>query len=361
MERLQAVVTAVRAWPWVVRFILRAGLTLAATVGPLLIVANWLAIGTITEAWPWFLWGEDYLALAEQFFFVARPILTGSLAIVAWWLLGRLLMPRVPQPGSVVRRGLRTLPRVPGFILLLGAFGLLAGPSAVNAVRVVRTFPPRTNHVVMENCGHCHSAYRPQHFIKTRDAWTRTVHRMRTRNGAHKYVSEDAAADVVDWLSDYRGFSDAWMFKASCERCHGEHHLTTTPRTSEEWDFVVERAGWMSPFAFRGDQKVQLKRYLREHVATEPPAEGTPEHEALETRLELQRACNSCHSISLVLEEGALDDTEAMVRRMSYKDPDLVPPERIEAIAQAVDELPTDKAAFWTLFPHDILLDLSSD
>ena len=40
---------------------------------------------------------------------------------------------------------------------------------------------------------------------------------------------------------------------------------------------------------------------------------------------------------------------------------DLVPPERIEAIAQAVDELPTDKAAFWTLFPHDILLDLSSD
>ena len=128
MERLQAVVTAVRAWPWVVRFILRAGLTLAATVGPLLIVANWLAIGTITEAWPWFLWGEDYLALAEQFFFVARPILTGSLAIVAWWLLGRLLMPRVPPPGSVVRRGLRTLPRVPGFILLLA-------PSACSPAR----------------------------------------------------------------------------------------------------------------------------------------------------------------------------------------------------------------------------------
>ncbi len=361
MESLHALLHRVRALPWVARVALRLGGTAAATVGPLVVLANWLAIGTITEAWPWFLWGEDYLVLAEQFFFVARPVLTGCLAVVVWWLLGRLLSPRVPRPGTLPSRLLRALPRVPGVLLLGVSAVLLSGVGSVNAVRFVRTFPPRTNHVVMENCGHCHSAYRPQHFIKTRAAWERTVHRMRTRNGADKYVSEAAAADVIDWLSDYRGFSDAWMFRARCERCHGEHHLTTRPRTAEEWDFVVERAGWMTPFAFRGDQKEQIKRYLREEVAAPPPPEGSPAREELEARLELQRACNGCHSISLILEDGAMDEPLAMVKRMSRKDPHLVPPDRVEAITETLTALPRDEAAFWTLFPHDILLELSRD
>ena len=64
--RLSTLVANLRGWPWVVRFLLRVVLTLAATVGPLLVVANWLAIGSITEAWPWFLWGEDYLGLGPS-------------------------------------------------------------------------------------------------------------------------------------------------------------------------------------------------------------------------------------------------------------------------------------------------------
>lgn len=355
--RLSTLVAKLRAWPWVVRFLLRVVLTLAATVGPLLVVANWLAIGSITEAWPWFLWGEDYLALAEQFFFVARPVFGACLAVLTWWLLGRLLTPAKPRTGHIVKRALFAALRVPGLVLVLVALCVLAVPGAVNGVRFVRTFPPRTNHVVMENCGHCHSAWRPQHFVRTRAAWERTVGRMRQRNGADKYVSEAAAAEVIEWLSDYRGFSDAWTFKARCERCHGEHHLTTTSRTAEEWEFVVDRAGWMTPFAFRGDQKEQIKRYLTENLAAPPPPEGTPERKALEDRLELQRACNGCHSISLILEEGALDHPKAMVKRMSYKDPELVPPERIDAIVKTLESLPTDEETFWTLFPHDILLD----
>ncbi|MCO4773171.1 MAG: hypothetical protein KDA24_24265 [Deltaproteobacteria bacterium] len=355
--RVSTLVSRLRAWPWIVRLLLRIALTLGATVGPLLVVANWLAIGTITEAWPWFLWGEDYLALAEQFFFVARPIFTACLAVVTWWLLGRLLMPAIPRPGHIVKRALFASLGLPTFALTLVALSVLAIPGAVNGVRFVRTFPPRTNHVVMENCSHCHSPWRPQHFVRTREAWERTVGRMRQRNGADKYVSEDAAADVIDWLSDYRGFSDAWTFRARCERCHGEHHLTTTDRTAEEWDFIVERAGWMTPFAFRGDQKAQIKRYLAANVATAPPTEGSTEWRALEMRLELQRACNGCHSISLILEEGAMDHPRAMVKRMSYKDPELVPPERVDAIVEALEALPRDEASFWRLFPHDILLE----
>ena len=355
--RISDTLARLRALPWLLRVLLRVVLTIGAGLGPLLVVGNWLAIGTITEAWPWYLWGEDYLGLAEQFFFVARPVFTLCLTVVAWWALGKLLMPFQDRPGNLFVRGFFAALTLPTLVLTIVAASVLAVPTAVNAVRFVRTFPPRTNHVVMENCSHCHSPWRPQHFVRTRDAWTRTVTRMRERNGADKYVSESAADDVIDWLSDYRGFSDDWIFKARCERCHGEHHLTTIERTAEEWDWVVERAGWMTPFAFRGDQKAQIKRYLHEHVAVAPPAEGTPERAALDTRLELQRSCNGCHSISLILEDGAMDDLKAMVTRMSYKDPELVPPDRIDAIVEALEALPKEEAAFWDLFPHDILME----
>lgn len=352
-----SILTRVHAWPTPARLLLRLALT-AALVRPAMVLGNWLAIGTITEAWPWFLWGEDYLHLAEQFFFRWRPALIGALVVVSWWGLGKLLMPRAPRPGPLWKRVLRGLVRLPMALVVLGAAGALAGPAAVNSVRFVRTFPPRTNAVVMENCGHCHSPYRPQHFVRTEAAWRRTVQRMRERNGADKYVDEQTAEEVIRWLSDYRGFSDGWMFRAKCLRCHGEHHLREQERTAEEWAWVVERVAWLSPFAFREDQREQLRRHLATDLSAPAPAPGTPEAAALADRMKLQDSCNPCHSISLVLEDGALDDTEAMVRRMSSKDPSLVPPDEIDEYVRIIDGLPRDRAGLGRLFPHDELLEL---
>jgi hypothetical protein len=176
------------------------------------------------------------------------------------------------------------------------------------------------------------------------------------RNGAP--VSDENAEKIIAWLQDYRSFPDSWMFRAKCMRCHGRAHLEETPRTAEEWELIVDRLKWLSPFAYREDQRSQIKRFLAEEMSVEPPAEGSPEREALDRRLELQRSCTPCHSLSLILEEGAMDDPPAMVKRMSQKNPEFVPPDRVDEIAKWLEELPKDEESFWELFPHDILMDL---
>ena len=329
---------------------------MGAFYGPCLRLATVLSIGTITEAYPWMLWGESYLELARNLYTIARPILLAALTLCSTWLLFALLFPPRRTPASRPLRLLRWLPRAGSGLIALLALTVLAGPLAINSVRAVRTFPPRTNHVVLENCGHCHSPYRPQHFVRTAEQWRRTVTRMRERNGAP--VNDRQAEAVISWLSDYRGFSDAWVFRAKCLRCHGEHHLEETPRTAEEWGFVVDRLAWLSTFGYRVDQREQIERHLAAELSIDPPPPGSPEAEALEDRLLLQRSCNPCHSISLVLEEGALDDPRAMVERMSYKDPSRVKEEDIDRIVTALEALPTTADGFWDLFPHDVLLDV---
>jgi hypothetical protein len=175
------------------------------------------------------------------------------------------------------------------------------------------------------------------------------------RNGAP--VDESTAAEIVKWLQDYRGFSDSWMFRAKCRRCHDVAHLKSRGRTAQEWAFIVDRVGWITPFGFREDQKTQIKKHLAANLAVEPPLLGSPGRVALDHRLELQAACNPCHSIALILEEGAMDEPEEMVKRMSEKNPTLVPPDKVENFAEWLLELPRDEAKFWSVLPHDILLD----
>ena len=350
------VLSRLRALPWWLRVLLWVGLSVGTFYGPCVRLATMLSIGTITEAYPWMLWGEGYLELARNLYTIARPVLLGAVTICTTWLLFVLLFPRSRTPRPALHRLLRWLPRAAAGLVALVAFSILALPLTVNSVRAARTFPPRTSAVVLENCGHCHSPYRPQHFVRTAAQWRRTVTRMRERNGAP--VNDQQAEEVIAWLSDYRGFSDAWMFRAKCLRCHGEHHLRETPRTAEEWAFVVDRLAWVSTFGYRVDHREQIERHLADDLSIDPPAPGTPEARALEDRLLLQTSCNPCHSISLVLEKGALDEPRAMVERMSYKDPTLVKEEDIDRIVEALEALPTTEAGFWRLFPHDILLDV---
>lgn len=346
---------AVREAPVYFRVLLKLALVSLFGLGPAVTLCYWLTVGFVTEAWPWFLWGEPYLRLAEGMRVFGRPLVYLLLLLVAWWLCGWVIDPKRPKRTGW-SRAVFTLPRFGWIVLVSLCVGLLLPLVLVGGVRVVRTWPPRTNHLLLENCGHCHSPYRPQHYIKSADSWRRTVRRMIERNGAP--VSDQKAEEIIAWLQDYRGFSDSWMFRAKCLRCHGESHLKASPRTAEEWNFIVDRMAWLSPFAYREDQREQIKRHLAEELSVAPPKKDSPEGEALAHRLELQAACTPCHSISLILEEGAMDDPQAMLERMSKKNPEFVPPERVEEFARWLEELPTDEAAFWRLFPHDILLDL---
>lgn len=356
IRRTNPLLTRLRALPLWLRGLLWIGLSVGAFYGPNLRFSNMLSIGTITEAYPWLLWGETYLEAARNLYTIARPILLAAVTVCSTWLLFVLLFPRSQTPRPAWLRLLRWLPRAAMGLVALVAFSILAVPLGINSVRAARTFPPRTNHVVLENCGHCHSPYRPQHFVRTEAQWRRTVKRMRERNGAP--VDDKQAEKVIAWLSDYRGFSDSWMFRAKCLRCHGEHHLREVDRTAEEWAWVVDRMGWVSTFGYRLDQRDQIKAHLAEELSSEPPPEGSPERAALDDRLLLQRSCNPCHSISLILEDGAMDDPRAMVERMSYKDPVLVDPDDIDRIVDALEALPKTEEAMWDLFPHDVLLDI---
>ena len=356
-ESISAAIDALRRQPLWFRLLLRLALVSLVALGPAVRVAYWLTVGAVTEAWPWLLWGEPYLEFAERMLATGRPVVWLCLLVITWWLLGFVLEPKPPEAKLSVRLA-RLAPKVVGWVAVAAALVVIVPLSAIGGVRVVRTWPPRTDHVLQENCGHCHSPYRPQHYVKSPQMWERTVRRMVERNGAP--VEPAQAEEAIAWLSDYRGFDDAWMFRAKCTRCHGRQHVLDRPRTEQEWAGIVERVGWLNPFAFRADQREQVVRYLAEEHAVEPPPPGSPERAELDGRLELQRACNPCHSIGLILEEGAMDDPRGMVERMSRKNPELVPPDRIDAMTAALEALPTDEEAFWHLFPHDLLLDLEA-
>lgn len=337
------------------RLLLHVALFSLFAMGPATRIAYWLTVGTITEAWPWQLWGEPYLELAREMLATALPYIYYLVLVAGFWAVGWLLKPPPEQRRLPARLAIGG-PRALVGLAAIAATLVLSPALAINSVRLVRNWPPRTDHVLRENCATCHSPYRPQHYIKSRDMWRRTVRRMVERNGAP--VDDATAERAIRWLQDYRSFSDGWMFRAKCERCHHRTHLLETPRTAEEWTWIIERVGWLNTFAFREEQRRQLERYTAEALSAQPPAEGTPEREALDARIELQRSCNPCHSISLVLEEGALDDVRAMLERMSYKNPDLVPPDRIDALIEIVEGLPDDEETLSELFPHDVLMEL---
>ena len=354
--RVRAGVTTLRSLPLWFRLALIACLWSLFALGPATRVSYWLTVGTIVEAWPWQFWGEPYIEFTNEMLSEGLRRTYAFVLIGAAGALG-LLLRSIARPGPVWVRTAAALPALVSGVLLAGSLAALTPQLLVNSVRLARTFPPRTDAVLVENCGHCHSPYRPQHYVRSKEMWARTVHRMVERNGAP--VPPEDAAKIIDWLGDYRAFSDGWMFRAKCERCHHRTHLTETARTAEEWHWIITRVGWLNPFAFREDQVAQLRRYTAQHLADPDPPGGSPAAEGLATRLELQRSCNPCHGLSLILEEGALDDTRAMVERMSAKNPTLVPPDRIDPLTRAVDALPRDAVELGRMFPHDVLLEQS--
>ncbi len=359
LRQLRAAIRArhdqVRALPLWFRFPLHIALWSLFALGPATRIAYWLTVGTIVEAWPWQLWGEPYLAFADEMLTQGLWMTYVAVVVAGFAGIGWLLREH-PRKSGMGRRLAFGGPMVLLAVIGIAASLLLSPLLAINGVRLVRNWPPRTDHLIQDNCAHCHSPQRPQHYIKPPAMWRATVRRMIERNEAP--VSDRKAERIIQWLQDYRSFSDGWMFRAKCERCHHRTHILETDRTAEEWAWIVRRLEWFNGFAYRKDQQEQLARYAMEHLAADPPPEGTPERTALDQRVELMDACNPCHSLSLVLEEGAMDDPRAMVERMSEKNPTLVPPDRIDALAKACEELPTDEEGFWELFPHDVLLEL---
>ncbi|GAB4259563.1 MAG: hypothetical protein Kow0092_07860 [Deferrisomatales bacterium] len=52
-------------------------------------------------------------------------------------------------------------------------------------------------------CSLCHSIERPKRKRKTKEGWTRTVMRMKNRNGCP--VTDEEAATIIDYLTAHHG------------------------------------------------------------------------------------------------------------------------------------------------------------
>ena len=195
---------------------------------------------------------------------------------------------------------------------------LLAGLFGVSHASRVSSTPGMAVHA--SECGRCHERSLPLYYVKSPDAWRRTVD---THVDIERVdLTEPERAALIGFLTSMRSFSDHWTFRTRCQGCHGSTWREWEPRTAEDWQGVVAR----SPYYYRADVADQIGRFL----ASQGLVGGAgglldlrPER-AEEVR-DVVRYCGFCHSVSYeadrYLEHAAADDgeLERMVERMNDK------------------------------------------
>ncbi|MCZ7582620.1 MAG: hypothetical protein M5R36_04385 [Deltaproteobacteria bacterium] len=155
-------------------------------------------------------------------------------------------------------------------------------------------------------------------------------------------------------------YSDKWLYRAKCLRCHDDRELRRAKYTAVEWEQIVERVSRRQVYAFRTEWKRQINRYLRENLAVEPPPEGTPERERRETKISFEMRCGVCHSLDILVRPRTFEETDAeMVERMRLKAPSLISYDEVRRLTDFVGAVPQDLEKFQEMFPHDRKLEIS--
>ncbi len=310
-----------------------------------------MAVVACREIFPWFIWYSRYLSLAWEIlskgFRLPQPFLYLATFFAVRRLIGRLIPSWrmiTPRPRRL-HRILIALPVAAVMAVSGVAFIPLAVLQGVNAARTGFT-PGRS--VQRKKCSVCHSHHRPDHYIKEPAQWRITVDRMRDLEGAQ--LSDQEAETITAYLETERSYSDAWIFRARCLRCHSRGRITTRPKTAEEWELIINRAARTTPYAFRSEWTRQMTRYAISTLATDA------DHAAkdVEAKVKFEKACGYCHRLSLALKpDPPTKDWAGVVRRMAEKSPPLVPEGDIPMIADYMATLNVESKMFKTMFPHD--------
>jgi len=305
------------------------------------------------EIFPWFVWYEQYLYLAGRIMGEAIWLPIPFLFIITFYLVRRLLgcfvgSWRKPAKPAWYKK------IIPAIVILAAvASAVVSAPMfLINAVYFVRTGPGFERGLQREKCSVCHSPYRPYHFIKAPESWRVTVTRMRNLEGAE--VSEQEAEKIIGYLQRKLSFSDAWLFRAKCLRCHNQKQITATARTAEEWELIVQRMSRVSPYAFRNEWSRQLNRHTAANLAVEPPPADSPEGTAKQNKILFERKCGACHELGLALtSEATGEDAVALVERMAAKAPAVIAQNHVAPLAETLATLLRERGSLITLFPHD--------
>ena len=173
-------------------------------------------------------------------------------------------------------------------------------------------------------CGRCHERSLPLYYVKSPDAWRRTV---ATHVDIERVeLSDGQRAELLGFLTSMRSFSDHWTFRTRCQGCHGSTWREWQPRTAEDWEGIVGRLSWWSPYYYRADVGAQITRFLAGSGLVGGGGEllDMPPEDAEEVR-EVVRYCGFCHSVTYeaerYLDHAAAGDgeVERMVERMNDK------------------------------------------
>ncbi len=342
-------------WPLTLLALALAAMLTYAVYSPATYV---LAVAACRALFAWFVWYEAYWHFAEDFqrWATLAPLPFAFLGTF-WglrWLAARGM--RGWRPGGA--RGLLRVGIWTGRIVL-GAVALPSGVALAAALLLpALAFGPGYHttggkRLQRASCSHCHSPYRPFHFFRPPEQWDRTVHRMRTLEGAP--IDEEEQERIARYLSSRCSYTDAWMFRAKCLRCHDRQTLEARPRSGGEWEAIADRAARLSPYAYRQDWLEQVKRHAVEELAV--PVDPPPLGDLTESKLTFERHCGPCHYLDTAASTPTAE-FDRVVREMADKVPGRMSDEEVVGIVRYLREHRPADGEWATAFPHDHLVEV---
>lgn len=317
-----------------------------ATLG----LATWASV----EATWWIQWYENVLPITEQIIFKG-PIIAGPPLAALGLLLAIVSLKRPREdredtaPASAGRKVARLLGWVLALVILLSALPvtLLAGLHGSRVALVPGESAFRTR------CDKCHERSLALYYVKTPEAWARTVERQRKKDDSG--ISDAEQKEITKFITGMRGFPDSWTFRARCQRCHGASTWSWEDRDPGEWDTIVDRLARWSPYFYKREVRAQLKRHLRQAHASDGATLGLPA-DKYQAFHRLARRCGGCHSISRSsgrLANATNAEILALVQRMNQKMIKQLSAKEMEDLAGTYKQLMADPKQFDHLFPHD--------
>lgn len=330
----------------------------AATLGPFATAAFPLGLGlSVWVAVELYWWLEWYGDMDPTMLWVHENAVWLLLPGVATAGIAALVFALSESPDPVIkkkrrrsrtRRLFRWIAAVPLSVLAVGGLFGAAHASRVSNVGA---------EVHSEWCGQCHERALPLYYVKSPDAWARTVE---THVEIERIeLSPQKRARLTAFLTSNRSFSDHWTFRSRCQGCHGSTWRAWAPRSVEDWQGIVTRMGWWSPYFYRDDVRAQITRF----VAAEGLIDASgglldlDVGEATKVR-DVVTYCGFCHSVTYEAERYATADPDE-VRRMVVRMNDKIhlglrmDEATLERITKDYSDLIQDVDRWDELVPHD--------
>lgn len=312
-------------------------------------ISVWLSV----EASPWIEWYRDARPTILKILLIAPPYVAFLTLLFGLFMLRFALAGSKTVAQTVFSRAKSALYlfALAGAIIALIPVAIVSG---LHASRVV--FVPGAD-VFERFCIQCHALWRPLYFINTPAGWRRTVTRTiaQIKEAEQVPMTEKETEEITGFLNGMRSFSDSWIFRTRCQRCHWTSYLGWEKRKPEEWGAIAGRIARWSPYYYNEEVRDQLAAHLVKTRSTPDATLGlTPDLYAKFHKVD--RACSSCHSLSRAYERYQGADPEEvfdLVRRMGQKTADPAIETDPAFYAETYQELISDMDRFERLFPHD--------